>query len=30
MVMEKVRPATVIIKLAIAEKMDLAPAGPNR
>ena len=29
-VIEKVRPATVIIELAIAERMARAPSGPNR
>ena len=30
MVMEKVSPATVIIELAIADRMARAPSGPNR
>jgi len=30
MVMEKVRPATVIIEVATADRMARAPSGPNR
>ena len=29
MVIEKVRPATVIIELAMADRMARAPSGPN-